>query len=803
MKKLSKDIQEDILNPMKKKRLMKLNKFLSSKYVLCTLVLLIAIGLFAICNYLLNSFSNIKYILRDIQNPQLYLSARNFILINKENWFFYILIILFICIADVLLIYKIRTAYKDLNVGQKGTERWTTLDEIKEQYRAVPEKTYPFKGKGGVPICRYEDQIFIDDSPVNTLVIGITRAGKGETITYPTIDIYSRCEEKPSMIITDPKLDEYPTCYYTLTSRGYDVYLFNLNDPLNSMAYNPIQLCIDEYKAGREAEAELVLHNYCYSIFHTKASANTKEPFFPDGSTNVLYCLIWAQIEDNLKADRRWNNTRGALWAQKQKDFEKLSEEQQKAVRKKIKTIDSQDRLLNFKYIPPELHFVPTTENEKKCNMFSALKTFLSLMDVKVKQGKETITALDVYFSIRPIGDKAKMRYASIKSASPNQKGNLFQYMLQQVQQYLLENVAQFTAENTLKISDIGFGEKPVAVFLTIPDYDDSLHILATTFIDQVYFALSKQAGRSRKKRCNRDVIFYLEEVGNMPEIKNLKSGITMGLSRGFKFILSLQAYSQLEDIYGEKAAKTIIGNCGNQIYIKTDDNQTAKDFSALIGGETMTNVSRMGAKLSLNKTYTETYEAKPLLNENELMDLKEGECVVKRTMRRRDLKGNKIREFPIFNHGETAFKMRYEYMLDEFPSDIDLYSLPTGDNSTIDLDEHTFDLSAFFTDLLQDKDEFPASEGDGAKNMKPTFSAVKEKKVNIDALRDNKALVAEIPNGNILLSMLQNMLQIDKDDITIAEAITEIELAEAACMLTAETKENLFSLLDECEVDI
>lgn len=810
MKKIVKNFKSDIVTPIQQQRLMKVNKFLSSKYVLGTAAIVMAVILFLFFNYVLNLFANLKYIFTDIGNAQAYTGIKYAFIIRPQNFIFYIVIVIVIIIAITMFIYKIRTAYKDLNVGQKGDERWATIDEIKEQYKAVPEKTERFEGKGGVPVCWYKNEIYIDDSPVNTIVVGGTRAGKGETCTYPTIDIYSRSSEQPSMIILDPKLDEYPTCYKPLTQRGYLVYLFNLNDLTRSMGYNPFQLAIDEYKAGRLSEAELVLNNYCYSIFHTKATENAREPFWADGSTNILYCLSWSQIEDNLLKDKIINEENQKLWNKKQKAFSELSEQKQQQVLEKIKKMKSspsemQTRLLSFKYIPLEYKYIPTKENEKKCTMISVLRTFLSLLDIKVERGKEIVSGLDIYFEMRPIDDRAKMRFATTKGASPNQKGNLYQFMSQQVTQYLLDDVAKFTAHNTLNLLDIGFGEKPVAVFLTIPDYDDSLHTLATTFIDQAYFALSKQAGRTVEKRCKRDVLFYLEEVGNVPEIKNLKAGITMGLSRGFKFILSIQAYSQLQEIYGEKAAETIIGNCGNQIYIKANDKDTAKRFSEDIGCETFTNVSRMGQKLSLNKTFTEMPEEKPLLNPNQLMDLKEEECVVKRTMMRRDLNGNKIRAFPIFNHGETSFKMRYKYMADEFPSGVDVYSLPTGDNSLINLEEHTLDLREFFADL-QYGNENSSSQGGGAatkKEKKVVPVPVKEQIFNIDALRESKALVAELKSGSVLLIMIKNMLGIDRIDLTVGEAIREIELAEKAVLITSDEKNGLFTLLEESEVNI
>lgn len=76
---------------------------------------------------------------------------------------------------------------------------------MKKQYRAVPDREKSFKGGGGVVISRLGDKVFIDDSPVNNLIIGTTRSGKGETFVFPTIDVYSRAEHKPSLILTIQK----------------------------------------------------------------------------------------------------------------------------------------------------------------------------------------------------------------------------------------------------------------------------------------------------------------------------------------------------------------------------------------------------------------------------------------------------------------------------------------------------------------------------------------------------------------------------------------------------------------------
>lgn len=109
-------------------------------------------------------------------------------------------------ISFSIIYYKLRTNFRELEEKHaKGSSRFTTLDEIKHQYKAVPEKTTSYKGGGGVPVSRYKDKIFIDDSPVNNMWVGTTRSGKGEMGMFPMIDIYSRAEEKASMVFNDPK----------------------------------------------------------------------------------------------------------------------------------------------------------------------------------------------------------------------------------------------------------------------------------------------------------------------------------------------------------------------------------------------------------------------------------------------------------------------------------------------------------------------------------------------------------------------------------------------------------------------
>lgn len=61
--------------------------------------------------------------------------------------------------------------------------------EIQKQYTKIPDRDKPFPGYGGTIISRMGNDLYIDQSLTNNLIIGITRSGKGEMFVLPTIDV--------------------------------------------------------------------------------------------------------------------------------------------------------------------------------------------------------------------------------------------------------------------------------------------------------------------------------------------------------------------------------------------------------------------------------------------------------------------------------------------------------------------------------------------------------------------------------------------------------------------------------------
>lgn len=669
-------MRKNKVRPVKdKNRTMRLNQFLANKYMMTIIVIVIDIILFSLINYILNSIYALPEWIRDIDHPSNYIGIENVFphLRNTSNIYKGIQIVswIFVVLYDVIFIFRVRTAYaaENFNVGQKGDSRWTTLKEIQEQYKEIPEKDKKYPGMPGIIISRWKDKIYIDDSVVNNLIIGITRSGKGEMFVFPSIDVYSRAEIQPSMIICDPKVELFKSSKKILEERGYEVHLLNLADPIHSMGFNPLTEIIETYKQKDYATAELLAQSFAYSVFNPDESKGDSQ-FFDSTAAQLLTALIIAHIEDCLGEDRR-NAYKLKKWEEKREAFDALESQEEKEIARRSYQLYKREGIdvINDKridYIPPEEKIGPFKNHEEDINMYSIINTFTELGRMKTEDG--SVSMLDLYFSERPALDRAKLKYASIEIAGYRTKASVYANMLAKMTIFTYQNIAKMTAESSIQLKDIGFGKKPMAIFLGIPDYDRSNHFLASVFIRQVYFVLAKMCIQTMK--CERPVKFICDEFGNIPAIESMANIITVCLGRNISFDLYIQSYAQLNKLY-EEDADTIIGNCSNQIYILAEDEKTADKFSKLVGNETVIDLQRMGKKLAIGKNFTESNIEKPLLNVNQLLNLKEGECVVVRATKRKDLEGKKIVSNPIFNSAEfnTAFKYRYEYLLDSFPN--------------------------------------------------------------------------------------------------------------------------------------
>lgn len=411
--------------------------------------------------------------------------------------------------------------------------------------------------------------------------------------------------------------------------------VLNLINPLNSMSYNPLQLVIDAYEKKDYSTAQSLCKTLTHMLYY---KPDTKDPFWQNSAMSLVNALILAVTEKCFEDCKIY--------------YKKINE---------LKNSDNQNKNKLISNLEKEVEKI-----KSKITLYTVANMLSELGSKTDIQGNNE---LDKYFSKLPVESVAKMQYATSNFSKGEARGSIFSVAMSELNIFTMDEIAKLTSKNSIDLKDIGFkseDNRPVALFMTVPDYDTSNHVIASIFVRQLYYVLAKEATFNIPAKCDREVIFLLDEFGNMPAIESMANIITVCLGRNIKFNLIIQGISQLKKLYGDDY-KTILGNCSNKFYIFTNEVETAEEFSKLLGDKTITTYSRSGEILDTTKHQTESVDGRKLLTTDELMHLEEGEVVIVRGTKRRDTKGNKIRPFPIFNTAEHTLKYRYEYLGDFF----------------------------------------------------------------------------------------------------------------------------------------
>lgn len=690
--------------------LFRFNLLIGNPIFLTILYFLILIGGFLLLNYLFNSLYNIldliKYIFKDISQISFaeIFSAQNFITFFSKGIPAYIISAIIIAFADAVLIIKINNSYKDFNVGQKGAERFAKIEELREQYKAIPMKNNIWESNtGGVIITRDGDNFLVDEEPGHNLIIGTTRSGKDQMFVEPNIEANSRCTCKPSFIIIDPKCETYRHTRRQLNERGYLDILINLLDPDFSDRINPFSRIVELYKNGDKDNAYKEARSFAYSIFWNTPSenGNDENSTWNNAATDIFTALIIANVSDCIELDIKEKAEAQYDFIRKQKEFSDLDNEKQKLITEQF--ISGELNVSTADYIPLDLIFEFEPKHEKEINIFSIISMFRLLAEAKDENG---VSALDKYFTARPSMDMARRFFATAKIPHARTSTSIYFTMLSKLNGFAFDNIGRMTACSDFELKDIGFGNKPIALFIAVPDYDNSNHFLITAIIQQIYYVLSAEATKTQNGKCKRPVWHYINEFGNCPPFSHIAQMVSMGAGRNIFYNFIIQDYAQMDERYNEKIAKTIKNNCHNQFFIKTMDYSTAEEFSKLLGKETITNLDRIGRRFAIDKTYTERKEDQELLNANRLMDLLEGEMVVKRIMKRKTISGEDAIPYPIYNTGENKIPFSYKYLSDTFDGNVTLSYVRSEWPKKVNVSDFTFDVIAYYQNYIKNFDE-------------------------------------------------------------------------------------------------
>lgn len=136
---------------------------------------------------------------------------------------------------------------------------------------------------------------------------------------------------------------------------------------------------------------------------------------------------------------------------------------------------------------------------------------------------------------------------------------------------YVTGNVQKMMATNDFCPEILGC--EKTAVFISLKDYDPSLHQVAALMITQAVQHLIQQAGT---KELKVPVQIWMDDCGSYV-IPNLTQYLSCCRSRNIGFTLLCQSEHQLQEYYGPWSAETIVQCANTYIYLGGEDAKSAE----------------------------------------------------------------------------------------------------------------------------------------------------------------------------------------------------------------------------------
>ena len=141
----------------------------------------------------------------------------------------------------------------------------------------------------------------VDVAPVNTMVLAMTRAGKGQTYIEPKIDMWTRERHKNNMVINDPKGELLVKNYVRMTMRGFQVVQFNLINALKTDIYNPLGMAAESAREGDFTKCAMYVENIAEVFFPVDGA---DDPVWPNAANNAFKRTAYGLIDYYLEAER-------------------------------------------------------------------------------------------------------------------------------------------------------------------------------------------------------------------------------------------------------------------------------------------------------------------------------------------------------------------------------------------------------------------------------------------------------------------------------------------------------------------
>ncbi len=144
-----------------------------------------------------------------------------------------------------------------------------------------------------------------------------------------------------------------------------------------------------------------------------------------------------------------------------------------------------------------------------------------------------------------------------------------------------IETIEMMSKEKRISFKEMG--ERKMVLFLTTSPVNKALQNLVNLMYSDMFKELFETAEKNVGNRLRIPVHIVCDDFACGCRIKGFEDYISIFRAAGISVTLLLQSESQLNSMYGEQAATTIINNCDTYVYMGGMDITTCKSISVRI----------------------------------------------------------------------------------------------------------------------------------------------------------------------------------------------------------------------------
>lgn len=471
---------------------------------------------------------------------------------------------------------------KQVGNGQYGTARFATKSEVKKTYIHVAYEAMLWRQGKNLPTaqglivgCNIKGKSvtgLVDTGDVHTLMIGAAGVGKTAFFLYPNLEY--ACASGMSFITTDTKGDLYRN-YAPIAKNyyGYNVSIIDLRNPTRSDGNNMLHLVnvyMDEY-----------LKNPDNLVAKAKSEKYAK--------------IISKTIISNGNTDSNYGQN--AFF------------------------YDSAEGLLTS-VILLIAEFCP----KEKRHIISVFKLIQDLLAPSGVKGKNQFQLL---MEKLPQEHKARWFSGAALNTADQAMASVLSTALSRLNSFLDSELEQILCFDTA-IDAEKFCNTKSAIFLVMPEEDNTKYFLISLIVQQLYREILSVADETGGKLKNR-VMMFLDEIGTIPKIESAEMMFSASRSRRISIVAIIQSFAQLEKNYGKEGASIIIDNCQDTIFGGFAPNsESAEILSKSLGNQTVLSGSISRGKNDPSQSLQMIQ--RPLMTSDELKTLPKGTFIVTKT---------------------------------------------------------------------------------------------------------------------------------------------------------------------------